>query len=354
MPTPTQELLLRAALAPADESTRALAAWRSAIGDTPPMSLDVGSQRLLPLLYRRHQLPEHKALQRRAWATNTLLLQTLAEVVVSLRAVGIELLVLKGAALAQRYYGDVAARPMSDLDVLLRASDVPRAIATLEAEGWLLERPIPAWVGNPATAPIGHGWAFARADQAIDLHWFAIPQSCQPDADRALWEHSEPLVVGDVTTRTPSATEHLLHTLAHGVMFNPVAPIRWVADALMLTRHTIDWSRLLHETLRRGLLLAVREPLAWLVQHFAVDAPILLPLEAVPPKLIDRWRYQHALHPWNDRESLPHLWMDWWRFAEGRPLRDAPAILERYCHYRWGARSIWHISLRRLGLTAPG
>ena len=61
----------------------------------------------------------------------------LEETVVTLRAAGVEVVALKGAALAFFHYPDAALRPMGDLDLLLRdPRDVERATDALAGAGW--------------------------------------------------------------------------------------------------------------------------------------------------------------------------------------------------------------------------
>ncbi len=72
------------------------------------------------------------------------LLETLAATVGVLRAADVEVVALKGAALAFFHYPDPALRPMGDLDLLLaEPGDLVRATKALEGAGWraLLDTP---------------------------------------------------------------------------------------------------------------------------------------------------------------------------------------------------------------------
>ena len=53
-----------------------------------------------------------------------------------LAAEQIAVILLKGAALAETIYGNIAVRPMGDLDLLVRREDVAAALAALRAAGW--------------------------------------------------------------------------------------------------------------------------------------------------------------------------------------------------------------------------
>jgi hypothetical protein len=73
----------------------------------------------------------------RAGARARRLRTILEETVHALRAVGVEVVALKGAALAFFHYPDPALRPMGDLDLLLRDPfDLARATEALAGAGW--------------------------------------------------------------------------------------------------------------------------------------------------------------------------------------------------------------------------
>ena len=93
-------------------------------------------ERVGPLLYdavrKKHLLPaEVETALRQSYyltaACNLRLFAALDQALRALAARGIEVIVLKGAALAQTVYPSVALRPMGDLDVLVRPASVPAA-----------------------------------------------------------------------------------------------------------------------------------------------------------------------------------------------------------------------------------
>src|SRR5205823_1539331 len=75
-------------------------------------------------------------LYRQSWYENQLALHRLAKAVTSLNAAGIEVLVLKGAALSLLHYRDLGARPMLDVDLLVAPRHLWEAIQVLAASGW--------------------------------------------------------------------------------------------------------------------------------------------------------------------------------------------------------------------------
>ena len=105
----------------------------------------ISTQGLSPLaagLRGRGALPEavgqflfEENLRSRARASR--LLEELVATIRALRAADVEVVALKGAALAFFHYPDSALRPMGDLDLLLRdPRDLERATAALLGAGW--------------------------------------------------------------------------------------------------------------------------------------------------------------------------------------------------------------------------
>ena len=69
-------------------------------------------------------------------AHNAVLFQELERILRMLEAADIPVIVLKGAALAQTIYPDIALRPMTDLDLLVKPEHLDRAVELLRAAGY--------------------------------------------------------------------------------------------------------------------------------------------------------------------------------------------------------------------------
>lgn len=75
------------------------------------------------------------------WRTSQRLRFALPALHGALHEAGVEAILLKGPDLAERFHGDLAARPYSDLDVLVRPRDLSAATAALCRDGWRLASP---------------------------------------------------------------------------------------------------------------------------------------------------------------------------------------------------------------------
>lgn len=337
-PNPTQQLLLQAALLPAAAAVPAWQAWRAAVD---PQRLDIGSHRLLPLLFRNLRalglddpsLAYYKAVYRQTWYKNNTLFHQISAVLTALRAAGLDTLVLKGSALAIQYYQDIGLRPMADFDLLVRTADTDRAVAVLAEHGWHFEdhAPIPAGYRD-----IQQAGTFQRADgRHFDLHWHVLWDDTMPEADLAFWEQAVPLEVHHLPTLALGPTDQLLHVCVHGVRYDPTPPLRWLADAMQIFKVAgaqLDWARLLAQTEARRLVLPVRDALGLL--HTLLDAPIppeaLAALRAMPVSDQERRYYEVRL---TRPGLLGYFPLEWEHYRALAVRAQQPATLAGFGHY---------------------
>lgn len=156
-------------------------------------------QGLTPLLYQRcvreerAALPEALAAQLRGHyyataAANLRRFHGLGQALAALERAGLRALALKGAHLAPLVYGDLALRPMADLDLLVQdgaaatAALRPLGYSPLPAEEWMAQRyghfalrdatggllELHESIGAATTGSVDHGGLWARAER-VDL-----------------------------------------------------------------------------------------------------------------------------------------------------------------------------------------
>jgi hypothetical protein len=196
---------------------------------------------LLPLLYKRlspipgAQVPRDVLARLEAGYYNTLkhnlrLLHTLGQIVAALREGGVEVIVLKGGALAGTLYADPGLRPMSDLDLLVRVEQVDRASTVLGTLGFHRSGGLPTHL-IPFQQQIGGGVEWNRGSGVnrilVDLQHDLVGVDWCRGAFRveteALWASSHPLTLDRVQTRQLSAPDTLLHLALHPALHHGYA-----------------------------------------------------------------------------------------------------------------------------------
>ena len=88
---------------------------------------------------------------------------------------GIEVIVLKGAALAKIVYGDIGLRPMSDIDLLFKKEDLPNAEKIISGLGYLFQSSIPPehYRENHNQIPYIH----MEKNILVEIHWHISRES---------------------------------------------------------------------------------------------------------------------------------------------------------------------------------
>lgn len=360
LPTPAQELLLKAALFNDD---RAVAAWRvwKAQHDLVADRIDGGAFRLLPLLYLNlkslgvddEYTQRLKGIHRKAWYENQVRLHKLAQSLRMFAQAGIPTLILKGAPLALLHYKDVGARPMSDVDVLVPTARAADAIALLHEHGWQDTRNEQMKKVTPAVLTVRHSWGFSNAERGgIDLHWHALHMACFPGADDDFWQGARPVEVDGAHTTTLNPTDMLLHVCVHGSHWNHVSPIRWAADGWAVLQNTaaaLEWDRMLHLAQKLRVTLHLHSTLGYLAGALGAPVPaeVVDALARVPvTKNDERVHHQFGSHTnnllrkagrhWHNYQRYTHLWR---AHAQKKP----PVNIVDFMKVSMGFGSVWDV-----------
>ena len=168
--------------------------------------------------------------------------QVLADILTCYQAAGIDVLLLKGAALAQLVYPQPVLRPMRDIDILVRAEDVYHAYALLPEIGFT---PPPG--AHHGLGPDHHDLtAIKRAADGFSVsvevhHALHLNERGHPLRYNAYVPTAQSFTVGSISAQTLGREETLWHiyrhTLSHGypvVRERPMKPGRasdWPSSA---------------------------------------------------------------------------------------------------------------------------
>lgn len=258
-----------------EDDSAALEAWLRWRGQVEFDDVDRTEQRLLPLAYLNlgEAIRDDPAfgraagLYRRTWSQNQLLFDSAAERLTTLVDAGIEVLLLNGAPLTVLHYHSAGARPMANVDVLIRPEEADRAAAVLRAAGW--RAPVePA--GDQFRVQPGVPFRDGGPGE-VALRWFSLWESSD---DGPLWEAARPFDLAGARALAPCPADLLLAACVPGSPRHPATPSCWIADAVTVCRTgEIDWDRLVHEARRRNLRVAAAAALEHLGEEFGVATP---------------------------------------------------------------------------------
>jgi hypothetical protein len=270
--------------------------------------------------------------------------QRLAESVAALSRAGIDVMLLKGAALAVTVYGSFVRRPMVDVDLLVRAGEAERARDVLLGAGWVasgLEELAGFYKGHHHLPALVDG---SGLEVQLELHtglFFEGNPFRFPVAD--LWRRAVPVSLRGRRTYVPSTQDQLLHLCLHFAwshMMNTGAWRTFRDLRALMGAGDVEWDELValaresrgasccYWTLRLAkdlvgvevpgeVLDALRPPLApstleRVERHFIYH---LLPTEALCPSVFmartmwrvgvrPRWSGHGGVRPWDRNEEL--------------------------------------------------
>lgn len=199
---------------------------------------------------------------------NTSLFLDASKVLTSLADNQLPVIALKGLALAKEIYGDIALRPMCDVDLLVKEEDLVRAGRILLTLGY--RQGSPAWESMSGSHQ--HLPPFtSRTGAMIELHRnIVLPDSpIRVDLD-GLWERACLVKVDNVEVRAFSPEDLLLHLCIHACYHLrtglDLIPLCDIAGLINKSKDKIDWKTVIERADRWGgqkcvylMLLLVRE-----------------------------------------------------------------------------------------------
>ena len=275
-PTYEQELLLKTIVC---EDKDALDNWKKWRARIDFRTIDVGSQRLFPLLYKRiislgitdSLTPKLKGFYKLSWSKNQLLFHKAMPILSELNNSNIKTIILKGSALTLLYYKDIGLRPMVDFDILVKKQDIPKTIDILKKNNW---KPNPSNIKNSFYWTNAHEFKNEGAFK-IDLHWNLLSE-CLCKTDNNFWDLAKPASFNNIPVYVLEPVDQLLQICIHGAKWNIIPPCRWVIDAITIINNdgdNIDWDRIVFQSKKFYVSKIIYETLSYLKQNYAALIP---------------------------------------------------------------------------------
>ena len=147
----------------------------------------------------------------------------------------------------------------------------------------------------------------------------------------------------------------------HGVVWNPVPPLRWVADAFcILESSAIDWTRLLDIATQFRVVPALRDALGYLVKTVEAPVPqeVFEKLQILPVTPAEQHEYQYYLKELDSpgvSQTVRALYPQYRRTVKGKSLVQRVAAIPLFLQHYWNldrqGRTIsrmWDYGVRRM------
>ena len=178
-----------------------------------------------------------------AWRNNRLY-DDLAKILKALQSENIPVILLKGAHLAKIVYGNIALRPMGDIDILVRKPDLLKAEKALLALGYSSSRKDDI---ETACAKHQHLPPLLKQDSPpVELHWTLESPKLPFTIDvAALWRRAHTVLIGDIEALVLSHEDLVLHLCLHAsyhhLYQNGLRAFCDIRETIRCCQDEIDW-----------------------------------------------------------------------------------------------------------------
>jgi hypothetical protein len=190
----------------------------------------------------------------------------------------IPVILLKGVALADDLYGNVALRPLSDMDVLAHLEDRRCLIELLEPLNYKLKD---IEVHDATTFEYENEIVLVKAGEPksyLDLHWSLLDSMYYQHAVDLdwFWQTAVPANVDGIKTKILGPEAQLLHLCSHLMIHHKNEGLLWFNDiALFLQRYQtkLNWKILLERAVQYELVWPLQNTILTVVNEWGVDVP---------------------------------------------------------------------------------
>lgn len=176
---------------------------------------------------------------------------------------GIRTILMKGILLARNVYSDTGLRPMTDIDVLVRVEDLPRADEIMASSGY--PRP-ESYKGIPkpgSRSSINSIMYFPsdRKRPAVHMHWHILNSSwpidrivMKTDIGR-IWSSAVPVSIAGVPSLSMSPEHDLIYLCYHAMQhsFRKPTMATDIVETVRCYRSNISWELMKDEARSFGL-----------------------------------------------------------------------------------------------------
>ena len=191
---------------------------------------------------------------------------------------GVEIIPLKGTAFAERHFGHLGARPTSDIDLLIKPTDMDQAIYIVNSLGYIEERKQIPFHFHRSYSKVLPG---STIPLTVELHWDILKQNTATFSIDELWEESSS--INDSLYIKQLSNFHLFYMIClHGWRHNMESWKYFIDIIQLISKLDIDYKRLLedagrHKTRKRIVrtlsIVYHQLPTLHLVKKFAEEIP---------------------------------------------------------------------------------
>lgn len=257
-------------------------------------------------------------------AHNMLLYAELGKILKAFKRADINTVVMKGAFLAEEVYQNMSLRSMSDIDLLIRETDLQKAKKELNNLKYFVTIVFPTKLHKQFRTAVSEELSFANEIKkvVIDVHWnIQPPQSCYKIKIDEFWNNVKQVKIMGIETLTFAPENILQHLCLHVDKHNNLStapsanPLRDYCDIAEVTRHyekIINWNYFLESS-----------------KNFGIEEPVFQGLY-IPNKYFGAFVPEDVLDKLNSSKSNIDLHEIFIEYLKGNPSKKTPAHKNNY------------------------
>lgn len=175
---------------------------------------------------------------------NMRLYHELGKALAFFRREDIQVIALKGTHLAEKVYGNISLRPMSDVDLLVRQDDILRVEKILLEMGY-----VPTECNRLVTKDnYNFGYWSPGKKLYMEIHWKFLPCMDRFHVDMdGLWKRSGSVVIAGVEVSVLSPEDLIVHLCLHAskhLFDDGLKPFVDITETILKHGEGIDWNRM--------------------------------------------------------------------------------------------------------------
>ena len=190
----------------------------------------------------------------------------------------IDVVLLKGVALAQLVYGNLALRPMVDIDVLIRREHAEAALKSVGQLGYERMRPelSPGLEAGFENEILLHHRD--RPAHYLELHWGLFDSNFhhRQVSEEFLWSHTESVSLLGRTVSVLTPEVQLLHLCGHLVLHHHAEGLLWwqdITEVIFAHQSRLVWDRVISYAEEAGLVLSLQRTLPVVAEQWHCPIP---------------------------------------------------------------------------------
>jgi len=209
----------------------------------------------------------------------------------------IEIMVLKGPAVAHEWYPDPTLRPYSDIDLLVCEADVDALTTRLEETGHAEKFHDHAEPSHHEHGEFQRIFTHVKTGQIVEVHVNHLQIGLRPVGMRDIWERSRWMTFHDTRARALEAHDLFVHLAIH-LHRHGFDRLIWFKDLdLMVRNGSLDWDRVIQLASEQGCRESLATTVELLAQTLGTPLPPAAKRLTATRSRFSRWLFDLVWHP---------------------------------------------------------